>query len=78
MFSIRSPEIHIPGVSDLLLKRMIDLALKEEKKAINLGLGISAGIRHFKEKWGSVPRLSYFSAFVQRKTPDLSRLINKL
>jgi hypothetical protein len=57
---------------------MVNLAQFQGKKAINLGLGIHPGIRHFKEKWGGVPFLAYHSALVQRPTVDLEGLAKKL
>jgi len=77
MFSIRSPE-SVPGTSDLLFRKMVDLAQAEGKKAINLGLGIHSGIRRFKEKWGGVPFLSHSSALVRKGPPDLGNLAAKL
>jgi len=77
MFSIRS-SASVPGTSDLLFRKMVDLAQAEGKKAINLGLGIHAGIRRFKEKWGGVPFLAHCSALVYKGSPDLGKLAAKL
>jgi hypothetical protein len=38
---------------------MIELALREGKEYICLGLGVNSGIRRFKEKWGGKPFLAY-------------------
>ena len=78
LFNFRSQEAHVPGASDLLFKAMLDLALSEGKKWINLGLGIHKGIRRFKEKWGGVPFLPYHSAWIERKAPDWGELSQKL
>ncbi len=78
MFSIRSTKIAVPGVADLLFKQMVETAQKADKKAINLGLGINAGIRYFKEKWGGRPFMPYISAVVRKKDFNVSRLIHKL
>ncbi len=78
LFNFRSTKLSVPGASDLLFKEMIQLAQSEEKQAINLGLGIHAGIRRFKEKWGGVPFLKYNSALVHRKPVGLGKLANKL
>jgi hypothetical protein len=78
LFNFRSTKEKIPGASDLLFNEMVNLAQSEGKKAINLGLGIHPGIRRFKEKWGGVPFLSYASALVHRKPPDLGKLADKL
>ena len=51
----------VQGASDLLFSEMIALARKEEKKRLNLGLGVSPGIKKFKEKWGGSPTIRYES-----------------
>ncbi len=71
MFNFRSLQINVPGASDLLLYEMARLAESKRKISINLGLGISPGVRRFKEKWGAVPFLVYSSALVRRQTPGL-------
>jgi hypothetical protein len=38
---------------------MIKLTQEQGKDIINLGLGVNAGIRRFKEKWGGIPYLNY-------------------
>jgi hypothetical protein len=78
MFSVRSGKDSVPGTSDLLFHEMALLAQVEGKTAINLGLGIHAGIRRFKEKWGGVPFLVHSSAVVHRTSPDLDQLAAKL
>lgn len=55
LFNFRSPGEHIPGASDLLFYEMVRLAQSDDKKAVNLGLGIHRGVRRFKEKWGGEP-----------------------
>jgi len=80
-FNFRSAEITVPGASDLLFNEMVRLSQSEGKQAINLGLGIHAGIRQFKKKWGGVPFLPYRSAFVYRKQSlglGLDELADKL
>lgn len=79
LFNFRSSKKSVPGASDLLFNEMVRLAQSEGKRVINLGLGINAGIRQFKEKWGGVPFLPYQSALLHRKTSlDLGKLANKL
>ena len=78
MFSFRSDKIKVPGASDLLFHEMVKLAQGEGKKAVNLGLGVNAGIRRFKEKWGGVPFLDYCSALVDKREVDLVKLAKKL
>jgi hypothetical protein len=52
MFNFRSETRHVPGASDLLLSAVMQQAITEGKKYINLGLGINPGVSFFKEKWG--------------------------
>ena len=49
----------IPHASDLLMRETVNIARKEGKKYIHLGLGVNDGIRKFKEKWGGYPFLRY-------------------
>src|SRR5574341_385824 len=58
-FNFRSRKHHVPGASDLLLDAVIVAAQSEGKRFLNLGLGISPGVRRFKEKWGGRPFLPY-------------------
>ena len=73
---------YVAHASDLLFREMIGLAKKEGKNYINLGLGVNAGIKRFKEKWGAVPFLAYefFERTFQRKkrAPLLRLLEGKL
>ena len=78
LFSFRSRKVNIPGASDLLFHEMVNLAHAEGKKAVNLGLGINAGIRRFKEKWGGRPFLKYSSVTVDHRKVDLGSLAKKL
>ena len=55
MFNFSSKDRYIPGASDLLLSGVINQAITEQKKYINLGLGISPGVTFFKKKWGGTP-----------------------
>jgi hypothetical protein len=52
MFNFRSHTRYVPGASDLLLSAVMQQAIAEGKKYINLGLGINQGVAFFKEKWG--------------------------
>jgi hypothetical protein len=54
-----SKKYYIPHASDLLFFEMIKLTQEHGKNIINLGLGVNAGIRRFKEKWGGIPYLNY-------------------
>lgn len=55
MFNFTAADPFVPGSSDLLIARMIEQAVAEGKKWINLGLGINPGVAAFKKKWGGVP-----------------------
>ena len=59
MFNFRSESRYIPGASDLLLSAVIEQAIAEGKKHVNLGLGINPGVTFFKEKWGGVAFLPH-------------------
>jgi hypothetical protein len=58
---------YVVGASDLLFLEMVALAREQGKRSIHLGLGVSDGIRRFKEKWGGVPGLPYESCEVRRR-----------
>ena len=48
---------YTPHASDLLFLRMIQLARRENKDYVHLGLGVNDGIRRFKTKWGGIPAI---------------------
>ena len=54
-----SKKNYVVGASDLLCFELIKLSLKYQKPYIHLGLGVNAGIRRFKEKWGALPTRRY-------------------
>jgi hypothetical protein len=54
-----SKKNYVLGASDLLLFELINLSLEYDKPYIHLGLGVNAGIRRFKEKWGGAPTRRY-------------------
>jgi hypothetical protein len=54
-----SKKNYVIGASDLLLWELIKLSREYDKGYVHLGLGISNGIRRFKEKWGGKPTLGY-------------------
>ena len=79
MFNFSSDARYVPGASDLLLSEVIQQAKTEEKKYINLGLGINPGVTFFKEKWGGVAFLPYaFCLFRPSKKESLDTLLQKL
>lgn len=45
--------------SDLLFREMIRIARRHGKEFLHLGLGVNAGIRRFKTKWGGTPGPAY-------------------
>jgi hypothetical protein len=59
MFNVTAADRYVPGASDLLLARVIEQAVAEGKKFVNLGLGINPGVAAFKTKWGGVPFLPH-------------------
>ncbi len=63
MFNFMSRRHYVPGVSDLLLYEIINVAQGEGKSFINLGLGINEGVTFFKKKWGGIPFLRYEFCF---------------
>jgi hypothetical protein len=78
LFNFRSTKENVPGASDLLFQGMVGLAQEKGKKAINLGLGVHPGVRHFKEKWGATPFLTYTSCLLRRKPVRMEELFGKL
>ncbi len=59
---------YAPHASDLLAATMIERAQAAGKRWLDLGLGVNAGIRRFKEKWGAAPALAYEFCQWQRGT----------
>lgn len=75
MFSFRDPEAAVPGSADLLLGALLDEAGRRGQTRMNLGLGVNAGIRRFKEKWGADIFLPYVeTSWEIRPAGLLSRL----
>jgi hypothetical protein len=66
-----SKKNYVRGASDLLLFELINLSLEYGKPYIHLGLGVNAGIRRFKEKWGAVPTRRYEMCEVAGKKPSI-------
>jgi hypothetical protein len=63
---------YVPGASDALFAEMAALAREDGKEYLHLGLGVNAGIRRFKEKWGGVASRRYAACECAR--PDRMRL----
>lgn len=59
MFCFRDPRLAPPGSADLALSGLLLEARQRGQARMNLGLGVSDGIRFFKRKWGAEPFLPY-------------------
>ncbi|MEW6672498.1 MAG: translation initiation factor IF-2 [Thermodesulfobacteriota bacterium] len=53
MFCFRDPSLAPPGSADRVLAGLLEAAAERGQTRMNLGLGISDGIRFFKRKWGA-------------------------
>jgi hypothetical protein len=71
MFCFRQSELAPPGAADLLLSGLLDEARERGQARMNLGLGVNAGIRFFKRKWGAEPFLPYVEASWALRAPGL-------
>jgi hypothetical protein len=79
MFNFSLKNRPTPGASDLLLSGIINQAITDEKKWINLGLGIHPGVTFFKTKWGGTPFLPYtFCLYSSQRGEKLEDLLQKL
>ena len=59
LFCFRDSELAPPGSADLALSGLLEEARQRGQSRMNLGLGVSEGIRFFKRKWGAEPFLPY-------------------
>ena len=59
LFCFRDSKLAPPGSADLALSGLLDEAQQRGQSRMNLGLGVSEGIRFFKRKWGAEPFLPY-------------------
>ena len=77
-----SKKHYVPHASDVLFYEMITVAKAHGKDFINLGLGVSEGIRRFKVKWGGVPYLHYeyceYRTGYTKKHPLIALIESKL
>jgi hypothetical protein len=79
MFNFSLRDRPAPGASDLLLSEVLNHARTEQKKYINLGLGIHSGVTFFKTKWGGVPYLPYsFCRYSPSSQKGIEDLLQKL
>jgi hypothetical protein len=75
MFCFRDPDLAPPGGADLTLSGLLQEARQRGQTRMNLGLGVSDGIRFFKRKWGAEPFLPYVETSWRPVAPGmLSRL----
>jgi len=75
MFCFRDPNLAPPGSADLTLSGLLQEAQQRGQTRMNLGLGVSDGIRFFKRKWGAEPFLPYVETSWRPVAPGvLSRL----
>jgi hypothetical protein len=73
-----SKKNYVLGASDLLLFELINLNVEYNKQYIHLGLGVNAGIRRFKEKWGGAPTRRYEMCELVFKKPTIFESIKSL
>jgi len=79
MFCFRDPDLAPPGGADLTLSGLLQEARQRGQTRMNLGLGVSDGIRFFKRKWGAEPFLPYVETSWRPVAPGvLSRLRGRL
>jgi hypothetical protein len=82
MFNFISTDCHTPGASDLLLSEILNHARTEQKRYINLGLGINPGITFFKTKWRGVSFFPYrfclYSPVPRKGFGEIADLLQKL
>jgi len=71
MFCFRDPGIAPPGSADLAFSGLMQEAQQRGQSRMNLGLGVSDGIRFFKRKWGAEPFLPYVETSWKPSGPGL-------
>lgn len=70
-----SRENYVPGASDLVFYELVEMSREYGKGYIHLGLGVNAGIRRFKEKWGGRAVHSYEMCEMVLKRPSILEAI---
>jgi hypothetical protein len=73
-----SKKYYVIGASDLLASELIQMSAENGKAYIHMGLGVSAGIRRFKEKWGARPSRSYEMCELVFKKPLLTEFLKSI
>lgn len=71
MFCFRDAKLAPPGSADLAFSGLLDEALRRGHTRMNLGLGVCAGIRFFKGKWGAEPFLPCVETSWELKQPGI-------
>jgi len=69
---------YMRGASDLLVSELIQMSAENEKAYIHMGLGVSDGVRRFKEKWGARPVRSYEMCELVFKKPLLTEFLKSV
>ncbi len=69
---------YVLGASDLLVSELIQMSAENGKAFIHMGLGVSNGVRRFKEKWGARPGRSYEMCELTFKKPLLTQFLNSV
>jgi hypothetical protein len=78
MFCFRKPGLAPPGSTDLLLSALLEEARERGQARMNLGLGVHAGVRFFKRKWGAEPFLPYVQVSWGLAAPKMFRRLRGL
>jgi hypothetical protein len=78
MFCFRNAGLAPPGSTDLLLSALLEEARERGQARMNLGLGVNAGVRFFKRKWGTEPFLPYVQVSWEPEPPGMFRRLRDL
>ncbi len=78
MFCFRDPTTAPPGSTDLVLSGLLQEARDRGQTLMNMGLGVSVGIRFFKRKWGAEPFLPYVETRWEPKPAGLLSALRRL
>ena len=73
-----SKKNYVRGASDLLVPELIQMSAENGKAYIHMGLGVSDGVRRFKEKWGARPARSYEMCELVFKKPLLTEFFKSI
>jgi hypothetical protein len=73
-----SKKNYMRGASDLLVSELIQMSAESGKAYIHMGLGVSDGVRRFKEKWGARPVRNYEMCELVFKKPLLTEFFKSI